>query len=164
MATNSERARLFPRGFMAVLAGAATAWALVVVALYIRFLNSPVTRYHVRDGRITDREWGFLDHYLGPILLLAILLAVVTIVVGAVLGNRSREDVGVEPGGGPASASQTADDGAAPTGWYPDPQGRHELRYWNGSEWTDHVSDQGRMSVDTPGRDAASGTSAPSGS
>ncbi len=31
----------------------------------------------------------------------------------------------------------------APAGWHPDPQGRHELRYWDGSTWTDHVSDAG---------------------
>ncbi|MCW2751620.1 MAG: hypothetical protein JWR83_2730, partial [Aeromicrobium sp.] len=27
--------------------------------------------------------------------------------------------------------------------WATDPFGRHELRYWNGREWTDHVSDYG---------------------
>ncbi len=27
--------------------------------------------------------------------------------------------------------------------WHPDPTGRHELRYWDGSQWTEHVSDQG---------------------
>ncbi|WP_051515635.1 DUF2510 domain-containing protein [Candidatus Blastococcus massiliensis] len=32
--------------------------------------------------------------------------------------------------------------------WLPDPAGTHELRYWNGSSWTEHVSDQG-----TPGQD-----------
>lgn len=31
--------------------------------------------------------------------------------------------------------------------WHPDPTGRHELRYWDGSQWTDHVSDQGVQSV-----------------
>ena len=30
-----------------------------------------------------------------------------------------------------------------PAGWHPDPQGRHELRYWDGSKWSDHVSDAG---------------------
>lgn len=35
-----------------------------------------------------------------------------------------------------------------PTGWYPDPRGRHQLRYWSGSSWTEHVSDQGRASID----------------
>jgi uncharacterized protein YxjI len=30
-----------------------------------------------------------------------------------------------------------------PANWYPDPTSRHELRYWDGTAWTDHVSDQG---------------------
>ncbi|MGH9134767.1 MAG: phospholipid scramblase-related protein [Ilumatobacteraceae bacterium] len=32
--------------------------------------------------------------------------------------------------------------------WYPDPMGRHELRYWDGQVWTDHVSNQGATSTD----------------
>jgi hypothetical protein len=32
--------------------------------------------------------------------------------------------------------------------WYPDPHGGHELRYWDGTAWTDHVADGGRTSVD----------------
>src|SRR5919202_1517493 len=35
-----------------------------------------------------------------------------------------------------------------PAGWHPDPVGRHEHRYWDGSQWTDHVADQGQMSTD----------------
>ena len=30
-----------------------------------------------------------------------------------------------------------------PASWHPDPTGRHELRYWDGSAWTDHISNQG---------------------
>ena len=32
--------------------------------------------------------------------------------------------------------------------WYPDPSGGHELRYWDGVAWTDHVADGGQTSVD----------------
>jgi hypothetical protein len=32
--------------------------------------------------------------------------------------------------------------------WHPDPGGRHELRYWDGSAWTDHVSDNGVTGID----------------
>jgi Protein of unknown function (DUF2510) len=32
-------------------------------------------------------------------------------------------------------------------GWWPDPFGRHEHRYYDGSKWTDHVSDKGVTSV-----------------
>ena len=38
----------------------------------------------------------------------------------------------------------------APPNWYPDPIGRHELRYYDGSEWTEHVSSHGKQSVDPP--------------
>jgi hypothetical protein len=43
---------------------------------------------------------------------------------------------------------------APAAGWNPDPTGRHEYRYWDGSVWTDDVSDQGVTAVDpvgTPG-------------
>jgi hypothetical protein len=35
-----------------------------------------------------------------------------------------------------------------PPGWHPDPYGRHEFRWWDGTRWTEHVSDRGAMSVD----------------
>jgi uncharacterized protein YxjI len=34
--------------------------------------------------------------------------------------------------------------------WYPDPFGRHELRYWDGARWTEHVSSHGRPATDQP--------------
>jgi uncharacterized protein YxjI len=37
-----------------------------------------------------------------------------------------------------------------PAGWFPDPYGRHELRYWTGADWTEHVSSHGRQNVDAP--------------
>jgi uncharacterized protein YxjI len=35
-----------------------------------------------------------------------------------------------------------------PADWYPDPSGRHEHRYWDGSRWTEHVASHGRQSTD----------------
>lgn len=35
-----------------------------------------------------------------------------------------------------------------PADWYPDPYGRHELRYWDGATWSDHVSSNGRQATD----------------
>ncbi|MFT4187177.1 MAG: AIM24 family protein [Aeromicrobium sp.] len=32
-------------------------------------------------------------------------------------------------------------------GWQPDPEGRHEYRYWDGTQWTEHVSNGGQASV-----------------
>ena len=37
-----------------------------------------------------------------------------------------------------------------PADWYPDPQRRHELRYYDGTTWTEHVSDGG-VTGDRPG-------------
>jgi uncharacterized protein YxjI len=38
----------------------------------------------------------------------------------------------------------------SPAAWYADPLGRHELRYYDGTQWTEHVSSHGRQSVDPP--------------
>jgi uncharacterized protein YxjI len=35
-----------------------------------------------------------------------------------------------------------------PANWYPDPKGRHQLRYWDGTVWTDHVSTNGVAGTD----------------
>jgi hypothetical protein len=32
--------------------------------------------------------------------------------------------------------------------WVEDPYGRHELRYWDGTSWSEHVSDAGVASTD----------------
>jgi uncharacterized protein YxjI len=39
---------------------------------------------------------------------------------------------------------------ASPAAWHPDPYGRHELRYWDGERWTEHVSSHGKQSIDQP--------------
>jgi len=37
-----------------------------------------------------------------------------------------------------------------PARWAPDPLGRHHYRYWDGAQWTEHVSDDGIVSTDPP--------------
>jgi hypothetical protein len=34
-------------------------------------------------------------------------------------------------------------------GWFPDPAGRHDVRYWDGSRWTAEVSDGSDQAVDS---------------
>jgi hypothetical protein len=48
------------------------------------------------------------------------------------------------------AASSTPAAASAPlaASWYPDPTGRHEQRYWDGTRWTDHVSTGGQTKVD----------------
>src|SRR4051794_3379509 len=37
-------------------------------------------------------------------------------------------------------------------GWHKDPSGRHELRFWDGDRWTEHVVDEGFPGLDHPTR------------
>ncbi len=39
-------------------------------------------------------------------------------------------------------------EGEIPAAWHPDPLGRNELRYWDGTGWTDHVSSNGVQAID----------------
>lgn len=66
-----------------------------------------------------------------------------------------------EPAGWAAAPDATADDATAaepapaaeptvPAGWYADPSGRYELRYWDGLAWTEHVSRAGQQFTDAP--------------
>jgi hypothetical protein len=50
----------------------------------------------------------------------------------------------------PAAAPDPAPAPAVPAGWYADPAGRFELRYWDGTTWTEHVSRSGQQFTDPP--------------
>ncbi len=51
-----------------------------------------------------------------------------------------------------SSPARSPDRTDAAAGWYPDPYGRHQFRYWEGGVWTDAVSDGGIRAPDVPGR------------
>jgi putative membrane protein len=46
------------------------------------------------------------------------------------------------------SAPGATGSATAPAGWYPDPTAVHQLRYWDGRIWTEHVHDHEVASVD----------------
>ncbi|MEI7548584.1 MAG: DUF2510 domain-containing protein, partial [Actinomycetota bacterium] len=50
----------------------------------------------------------------------------------------------------PAAAPAPVASPAVPAGWYADPAGRFELRYWDGGAWTEHVSRAGQQFTDPP--------------
>jgi hypothetical protein len=52
----------------------------------------------------------------------------------------------------PAAAAEAAPaaESTVPAGWYADPSGRFELRYWDGTAWTEHVSRAGQQFTDPP--------------
>jgi len=49
-----------------------------------------------------------------------------------------------------AAAATPAPTPQVPAGWYADPAGRFELRYWDGGAWTEHVSRAGQQYTDPP--------------
>ena len=70
-------------------------------------------------------------------------------------GMADSDDQAVAATSGVADQAVDADAGAAtessvPAGWYADPSGRYELRYWDGSAWTEHVSRAGQQFTDPP--------------
>ena len=50
----------------------------------------------------------------------------------------------------PSTTQAATTSSAAPAAWYPDPSKRFELRYWDGSEWTEHVARGGQQFTDQP--------------
>jgi hypothetical protein len=62
------------------------------------------------------------------------------------------ETVATRPGPGgwrPPAPGDLAQSATPPLfGWYPDPDGVHEERYWDGRLWSDHVRDGGELSID----------------
>jgi hypothetical protein len=51
----------------------------------------------------------------------------------------------------PLAASTPAEKPTPLFGWYPDPTGRHEQRYWDGRQWSNRVADNGVKADDPQG-------------
>lgn len=62
----------------------------------------------------------------------------------------SAEPVAYEPVAEPVVQAPPAAEPTVPAGWYADPSGRYELRYWDGAAWTEHVSRAGQQFTDPP--------------
>jgi Protein of unknown function (DUF2510) len=50
-----------------------------------------------------------------------------------------------------------------PAGWMADPSGKHDERYWSGTEWTEHVMNDGTPAIDPLPNRPAPGSEGPSG-
>jgi hypothetical protein len=63
-----------------------------------------------------------------------------------VLAFRRTPDIGHAADDRGVNRSATVPDTShVPAGWYPDPLGGHQHRYWDGSTWSDSVSDDGAV-------------------
>jgi len=68
------------------------------------------------------------------------------------LTTTSTSDSGYAAAATTGVAAQTASAAtpAVPAAWYKDPSGRYEMRYWNGTAWTEHVARGGQQFTDPP--------------
>lgn len=87
-----------------------------------------------------------------------ILVPIVNLVFAITEGTRGPNRFGADPKSEVAFAGGYAGGYATgyptPTvaaGWYPDPTGRHQFRYWDSVQWTPSVSDNGASSIDPLG-------------
>jgi len=48
------------------------------------------------------------------------------------------------------STGASTNTASTPAGWYADPSHRYELRYWDGTAWTEHVARGGQQYTDPP--------------
>jgi hypothetical protein len=56
---------------------------------------------------------------------------------------------GPQPGGvGPDAVPPVPTPPPTPRAWLSDPSGHHELRYWDGTKFTEHVADAGKITID----------------
>ena len=56
----------------------------------------------------------------------------------------------VEAASTPAVEPAAPDPDAPPFGWYTDPSGQYQVRYWDGTRWTEHVASDGVPGIDFP--------------
>jgi putative membrane protein len=123
-----------------------TTWVPLVKAQSVRRVQGPVQRrlrlatVHLDAAgkrvraQYRDRDVDEADRLVGDLTVLS-------------RAARQREQAG---GIALLQEPSTASAGAvAAAGWFPDPSGRHQLRYWDGTAWTAHVQDSGVAGVDS---------------
>ena len=98
--------------------------------LFFRFMGDATVVVDVVPGSVVKATWS------SPWL--------------AFLPGKWKLSAGEVGAGAPVMAQPVL--GAVPAAaWHPDPTGRHQLRYWDGSTWTAHVSDNGVAVTDPVG-------------
>jgi hypothetical protein len=60
---------------------------------------------------------------------------------GGGFGQQPQAPVAAAPAPAAAAPAAAPAPGGQPADWYPDPRGEKRLRYWDGSQWTDHTAD-----------------------
>jgi len=149
------------RGILISAIGFVTGAATLVLSLwctYIAFVGGtmPLIGIETKGSVGFGLVWLFLIdplvvtvcYWVSILLASAVLLPLLGIqrlTEGRTTSSPS-QSTSVSGSKGPAQSKPTP---ALLTRWAPDPLSRrHSLRYWDGSKWTDHVSDNGVQSTD----------------
>lgn len=133
----------------------AITWALVsalfpLFGLLLEMLARLTTRHASSSGPARPR--------LGPVRYESLMSSGETAFPANPAGGTTAwpSTVATRPGPGGWVPSPLGTDAGFPPlfGWYPDPDGRHEERYWDGRTWSDHVRDGGIAASDPLGEEA----------
>lgn len=116
--------------------GAAHSLAWLVVAVQTEVFN---------PDEYSNSVFTIVDSKLHPLALIgAILVSLFAVVAIATSAGAQAAVVTAADGHPPASPGTSAN----PARWATDPLGRHEMRYWDGTRWTEHVADAGVSAID----------------
>jgi hypothetical protein len=120
----------------------------VLVVLAVVFAGLCFARAATFRRRLGRSPWGIhpnlwlvIGFLLGPIGAFLTLLACATTRVSQAFGPSGPGAFGPVPLPEPPL-------GGPPPGWYPDPSGRHEYRFFTGDDWTADVVDNGNHFID----------------
>ena len=119
--------------------------------LFYRYMGRNSLVVDVQPGTVVHLKWRtpWLMFIKGPMSITGVSGAAGASDPGAYAPTAAAAGPGYGNGYGAAPTAATAPAaGAAAGAWHPDPAGRHELRYFDGASWTEHVSDQGVASTD----------------
>lgn len=114
-------------------------WIILFTAVYPRGMFDLVAGITRWQTRVTGYAFGLTDRY-PPFTLEPSIAAPGTAVVPPT-GSAAWPATPQTP-----STAQTPT--TAPAQWYPDPAGRHAYRYWDGTQWTPDVVDEGTTGYD----------------
>ena len=84
------------------------------------------------------------------LLGLTVVLLVVSLVLWFTTASQHQPGAFTSTASSPAVSSTPTASALSPPSWNPDPSGKHELRWWDGSQWTSQVMTNGIPSTDTP--------------
>lgn len=72
-----------------------------------------------------------------------IIVPIVNLVFALTEGTRGPNRFGSDP-----KLNQVSGVSGVPAGWFPDPIGKHQFRYWDSAQWTSSVADGGVTTTD----------------